>query len=107
MKIVIMVLGLLLMTTDAWALRCGRELVHKGDHKADVLYKCGEPDWTDERYVVRGNRLRHPYGALESSEFEEILIEEWIYNFGPRSFKQFLQFENGILKDIRKLDYGF
>lgn len=100
-------LGCLLISTDALALRCGRQLIHRGDHKSEVLDKCGEPDWAEERTAVRGSRLRHPKGALEISEFEEVLIEEWTYNFGPRKFKQLLQFENGILVEIQSLGHGF
>nr|WP_305888616.1 DUF2845 domain-containing protein [Methylomonas sp. SURF-2] len=96
----------MLAATDALAFRCGRELVQVGDHKLDVLEKCGEPEWTERRYGTRGSRLRHPYGALELNQYEEVVIDEWIYNFGRRKFKQFLQFENGVLKKIENLDYG-
>jgi len=92
--------------TNAWAFRCGRELVQVGDHKLDVLDKCGDPDSVEERIAVRGRRLNHPYGALQIEDYQEVLIEEWVYNFGPRKFKQFLQFEDGILKKIRNLSYG-
>jgi hypothetical protein len=106
MKRLALLLCLLLMATEAQAFRCGRKLVQIGDHQLDVLEKCGEPEWADERVGARGSRLRHPYGALEIGQYEQIVIEEWIYNFGRRKFKQFLYFENGILKDIRSLDYG-
>ncbi|QPK63658.1 DUF2845 domain-containing protein [Methylomonas sp. LL1] len=99
-------LCLLLCTTDAQAFRCGRQLVQEGDHKLDVLEKCGEPEWTDQRITVVASRLRHPYGALEYDQYEEIVIDEWVYNFGSRKFKQFLQFENGVLKKIKNLSYG-
>ena len=97
---------LLLIASDALALRCGRQLVQVGDHQLEVLDKCGEPDWTEQRIAVRGSRLRHPYGALEESRYEEVVIDEWLYNFGPRKFKQLLQFEDGVLKEIQNLDYG-
>ena len=106
MKRVALLVGLLLAAADAHALRCGRQLVQVGDHKTDVLEKCGEPESADTRFGVRGSRLRHPYGALQIEEFEEVLIEEWVYNFGPRKFKQFLQFEDGVLKKIDNLSYG-
>ena len=97
---------LLLVIGDALAFRCGRRLVHVGDHKLDVLEKCGDPEWAEQRVALRSSRLRHPYGALEEGRYEEVLIDEWIYNFGRRKFKQFLQFENGVLKKIEQLDYG-
>lgn len=106
MRKVLLVLLLSILTHDAMALRCGRQLVQVGDHKLDVLDRCGEPQWTDQRMGARGSRLRHPYGALELDQFEQILIDEWVYNFGPRKFKQYLYFENGILKKIDNLDYG-
>jgi len=96
----------LLISTNAQAFRCGRQLVQVGDHKTDVLEKCGDPEWTDQRTVVLRSRLRHPYGALQFDQYEEVTIDEWIYNFGSRKFKQRLQFENGILKKIENLDYG-
>jgi len=91
---------------DALAFRCGRKLVQVGDHQLDVLEKCGNPEWADQRIAMRSNLLRHPYGTLEEGRYEEVVIDEWVYNFGPRKFKQFLQFENGILKKIKRLDYG-
>ncbi|OAI09998.1 hypothetical protein A1359_17470 [Methylomonas lenta] len=106
MKKSVLLLSLLLVATDALAFRCGRQLVQVGDHKLDVLEKCGEPEWADQRMGVRGSRLRHPYGALEIDQYEQVVIDEWVYNFGRRKFKQFLYFENGILKDIQSLDYG-
>lgn len=106
MKNLLLILCLLLTSTDALAFRCGRKLVQVGDYKLDVLEKCGEPEWTDRRYAMRASRLRHPYGALELDQYEEAVIDEWIYNFGPRRFKQYLEFENGVLKKIDNLDYG-
>lgn len=97
----------ILLAPSAWAFRCGTQLVLVGDHKLDVLNKCGEPDYVDRRMGFRGNRLRHPpNNALEIDQFEEVEIEEWIYDFGRHKFKQFLQFENGVLKKIDLLDYG-
>lgn len=97
----------LLVASDAYALRCGHRLVQVGDHKLDVLEVCGEPDSVEVRTGVRGRRLRHPFGALEIDQFEEVVIEDWVYNFGRRKFKQLLEFEDGELKSIRNLGYGY
>lgn len=107
MKKIVLLLGFLLVagTTEA-AFRCGTRLVELGDHELEVLQKCGEPEFMDERVGYRGERLRHPRGALEIEQFEQIIIHEWIYNFGPRRLKQFLLFENGKLKEIRSLGRG-
>lgn len=93
-------------TAEASSLRCGRNLVQTGDHKLDVLQKCGDPDYADQRLGVAGSRFRYPRGTLEIDQYEQIVIDEWIYNFGPTQFKQYLRFENGILIEIRDLDYG-
>ena len=106
MKESVLLICLLLVIGDALAFRCGRKLVQVGDHELDVLNKCGDPEWTGQRIAVRSSNLRYPYGVLQEGQYEEIVIDEWIYNFGPRKFKQFLRFENGILKKIYKLDYG-
>jgi hypothetical protein len=104
---VVLTLWLTLCVTDALAMRCGTRLVRIGDHKLDVLEKCGEPDSVERRMGIRGSRLRHPRGVLEIEQFEQVEIEEWIYNFGPRKFKQLLEFENGELKEIYDVGYGY
>jgi hypothetical protein len=107
MRAVALLLVFLLGASDAHAMRCGHKLVQVGDYKLDVLERCGEPDSVERRTAVRGSRLRHPRGALEIDRFEEVEIEDWVYNFGPRKFKQLLEFEDGELKSIRNLDYGY
>ncbi|GAB4262913.1 MAG: hypothetical protein Kow0065_13670 [Methylomicrobium sp.] len=106
-KYFLMLGGLILVaSSNAWAFRCGQWVVQTGDHITDVHEKCGEPDYIDKRWGMSGNRFRYPRGTLEIENYEEIAIEEWIYNFGPRRLKQQLIFENGILKTIRSLGYG-
>ena len=100
-------------------LRCGTSLVHKGDTKADVIHKCGEPSsvesweeelvWRDYNYVPifsthagRYRWYREPFLVKEL-----IRIEEYRYNFGSTQFIRYLRFENGILKEITVGDYGY
>ncbi|MFX0202450.1 MAG: DUF2845 domain-containing protein [Candidatus Hodarchaeota archaeon] len=99
-------------------LRCGTRLVHKGDTKAEVIHKCGEPDyvesWEEERIkrdfytgvflerVWEYDRYREPFLVKEL-----VKIEEWTYNFGSTRFIRYLRFENGILKDISIGGYGY
>lgn len=92
---------------SAWALRCGRLLVEIGDHKIDVLRKCGPPTTQDRRTGVVGEKFRFPRRTLDVEKYEEVVIDEWVYNFGPRQFMQYLRFENGILKKISDLNYGY
>lgn len=37
----------------------------------------------------------------------DVIIEEWIYNFGSSRIQQSLRFENGKLMDIRNLGRGY
>ncbi len=110
-------LALLLAMQPALALRCGRELVIKGDYKADVIDKCGEPDHVETRYEHRGyanNAEITNYGAFNRRGFPanrfnygqqnyrdvEVEIEEWVYNFGSTRLRKVLRFENGRLTDV-------
>ncbi len=38
---------------------------------------------------------------------ESVSVDLWTYNFGARRFMRQLRFENGILKDIKSLRYGY
>lgn len=89
------------------AMRCGNLLVDIGDYKADVLRICGSPATKERYYGVRGQELRDPGNTLEFNRYDQIVIDEWIYNFGPRRLQQYLRFENGVLKEIRSLGYGY
>ena len=162
------------------ALRCGNNLISKGDHLIEVLEKCGNPahtdKWLDDRVVsvhTRNHRKRYtpnrytsnrytpnsytpnryrsrhqknrqreviryrhtPYGVTAPStnlhvrspyptyfietetnkrgkrsrivRTESVSVELWTYNFGARRFMRQLRFENGILKDIKSLRYGY
>lgn len=100
-------------------LRCGTNLVHEGDPKADVVHKCGEPSfvqsweeehvWKDYNYVPIYSTHTGRYGWYREPFLvkEFIRIEEYTYNFGSTRFIRYLRFENGILKDITVGDYGY
>jgi len=88
------------------AMRCGSRIVNEGAFKFEVLTKCGEPAFVDERVEYGVTRLYPPRHNLSLDYGEPLVIEEWTYDFGPRKFKRLLRFENGILEQIRVLDYG-
>ncbi|MCK9418482.1 MAG: DUF2845 domain-containing protein [Nitrospirae bacterium] len=72
-----------------------------GDTKAEVRIKCGEPFWKD-------SREEEVIGTIEGSKKKKVIIvvDEWIYNFGPNRFVRIYQFKNGKLVDIRTGGYG-
>jgi len=97
-----LILVMLLSAAPAAALRCGSDLVQVGDHRFEVLAKCGEPALVDswERKVYLA-----PYDNRIDSRL--VRIEEWTYNFGSSRFVKILRFENGRLVSIDEAGYGF
>lgn len=101
----------------AQAFRCGSKLVVEGMHEQEVIAICGEPEtrrqigyairpWDPRRGRPRSpgwTRYRDPaFGHL----VEEVVITEFVYNFGPRRLMQRLVFEGGLLARIEALGYG-
>lgn len=90
----------------AAAMRCGRKLVQLGDFKNEVIARCGEPESIETRTKIVGSTLHHPRRTLDIQEYEEIQVEDWIYNFGSSRLQYYLRFENGELKEIESLGRG-
>lgn len=94
-------------TAAADALRCGNRVISRGDHATRVLRYCGEPtavqSWVTHRGVVGFGNLYHP----DIGFVEEVLVEEWTYNFGPRRLMRQVRLENGIVEDVELLGYGY
>jgi hypothetical protein len=88
------------------AMRCGHKLVQLGDHINEVLARCGEPESVETRTKIVGNILHHPRRTLDIQEYEQIQVEDWVYNFGPSRLQYYLRFENGELKEIKNLGRG-
>ena len=106
-----------LFSHPVFALRCGQSLVDVGSYREDVIEKCGEPESIDTHIEVRGvnNRLggRTRPSPRNSIHFGqqywteiEVVVEEWIYDFGPRRFRYYLRFENGRLAEMKSLGKG-
>jgi hypothetical protein len=77
-----------------------------GDSTAKVLHICGEPESRDYRVVYH---LLHEENSVEASldpVFIPVILEEWVYDFGPKRFVQQLHFEDHILRNIQPLGYG-
>ena len=102
----------------AAAFRCGSKLVRDGMHEAQVIAVCGQPatmrnlgvavrsyDYSYRQQSSPGwsNYRRPGYGYLA----QEVIITEYVYNFGPRKFMQRLIFEGGVLVTIESIGYGY
>ncbi|MFI3156013.1 MAG: DUF2845 domain-containing protein [Methylococcaceae bacterium] len=101
----VLILGLCCLNT-AFAMRCGHNLVDVGDYKNEVLAKCGQPDSVETHTKIVGRTLHYPYRTLDLQQYEEVQVEEWIYNLGSSRFQQYLRFENGELKEVKSLGRG-
>jgi hypothetical protein len=102
----IVVLAGFLATAEALALRCGHRLITVGDHETKVLRYCGDPLSVQSRFARRlyvGEFPRRVFPGL----YEEVVVEEWTYNFGPRKLMRLVRIEDGYVAEIRQLGYGF
>ncbi len=107
----------LLLAEPAAAFRCGSKLVVDGMHEAQVIAACGEP--ATRRHLGYSVRSVSIYSRPLSpgwtrSHFpgystfsEEVVVTEFVYNFGPRKFMRRLRFEGGVLVNIDTIGRGY
>ena len=88
----------LFFTAQAQALRCGNKLVSIGDRMHKVHRLCGDPT-----YVDAYDQALSTYGYSQGS----VHVEVWTYNFGRNRFMREMIFENGVLRYINQLGYGY
>jgi len=108
----------LLIAEPAHAFRCGSKIVREGMHEQQVLAICGQPvsvrhlgytirayDLGYRRRVSQGfSELYYPgYGYLS----QEVVVTEYVYNFGPRKLMRRLIFEGSLLVTIETIGYGY
>lgn len=82
--------------------RCAPEAFHVGDSTYDVLSRCGDPASADGREELRAIEIAN--GTLES---RMVIVEVWVYDFGPQTFTRLLEFENGKLVKIEAGSWGY
>ena len=114
----IILLLALTFAAPAHAFRCGNKIVIKNMHEQQVRSACGEPTTVRHLgYAVRGIDLSTRRGAppgFSTRRFpgpghftQEVVMTEYVYNFGPRKFMRRLVFEGGILVSIDAIGYGY
>jgi NAD(P)H-hydrate repair Nnr-like enzyme with NAD(P)H-hydrate epimerase domain len=109
-------LGILLGAGDAAAdgMRCGNRLVSKGDTTYAVRSRCGEPSDATRRVETRTERRRVRVacgrGDARCERVQEVsadvVIDEWVYDFGPQQFVRYLTFVDGKLFHVETGSYG-
>ena len=99
------------------SLACDGRIVSTGDSRYDVKSICGEPDDASQRVEYRtvrgrvsGPCARDRSGKLRCQnsreEVVEVVVDEWIYDFGRNRFVEYLTFEQGHLLSVREGSYG-
>ncbi len=96
----------LAVSAPAQALRCCNRLIVEGDHVTKLLRYCGEPQYVQSR-LAHGVFIGDVGRVVLAGLFREVLIEEWTYNFGPHKLMRTVRIENGIVRGIRGLGYGY
>lgn len=103
-------------SAQADSLSCNNRIVSRGDSRYQVRATCGEPDDAVQRVEYRtlrgrwvgpctreGSKLRC---AGTEEHVVEVLIDEWVYDFGRNRFIEYLTFEQGQLVRVRSGSYG-
>lgn len=118
MRSAAVLIALLFAAAPAHAFRCGNKIVIEDMHEQQVINACGEPTAMRHLgYTVRAIGLPHrrnlvlkdAAGRFAGMHYytEEVIVTEYIYNFGPRKFMRRLVFEGGFLVEIESLGYGY
>jgi hypothetical protein len=101
-------------SAKASTFRCGTEIVRTGDLTAEVLMKCGKPDYAEEaasittgsiskrRSMGEEGRRRKGRTYAESS----VRVEHWYYDRGFNDFVYVLTFIGGRLANVKTVGYG-
>jgi hypothetical protein len=94
----------LFFTVNAYALRCGDEIIGTGDSKAKVLTRCGKPMLKEKVGAKKSTRTKgerrgaadnqYVYQKKQSSTKS---VEKWSYNCGKDDFIYVLTFEGGVV----------
>jgi hypothetical protein len=92
------------------SIHCQGGLVSEGDHRIDLLGKCGAPtlrqERVEERAVLASERLGNGRRvALERRV--SVVVEDWSYDLGPHAFVHVVRLENGRVVAIERLGYGY
>ena len=114
-----LILVAMLATSPAHAFRCKSKIVVDGMHEQQVVAACGQP--TTIRHIGYalqafdlGYRSHYPGGIGTGRSYpgygnlhQQVIVTEYVYNFGPRKFMRRLIFEGGVLVTIESIGYGY
>jgi hypothetical protein len=101
----VVAIALLAIAAPAHALTCGSRVISRGDDVAKLLESCGEPASVQSHHIDRTPVDAN--GRVYRGFTEEVLVEEWTYNFGPYQLMVKIRLDNGVVADIKYLGYGY
>ncbi len=100
-------LSVVVLTSTAEAFYCGRRLISSGDPQYKVQRLCGDPNDRQWRVTYRSHSVPDPQSGELITRDEPVIIEAWIYDFGPQRFLEEVAFENGRVITVQPLGYGY
>jgi len=116
---VLLLLVAMLATSPAHAFRCKSKIIVDGMHEQQVIAACGKPTtirhlgYALQAYNL-GYRNHYPGGISTGRSYpgygnlhQQVIVTEYVYNFGPRKFMRRLIFEGGVLVTIESIGYGY
>lgn len=87
---------------------CGNRVVTDGMTSGEVRAVCGEPAEITSRPILRRPVVwRHGRPYVIGDSQVEVVVETWIYNFGPTRLMRKLRFDDGVLQEIETLGHGY
>lgn len=90
--------------TDSGSMRCKGGIVSVDASAGEVLAKCGQPATTTQsaKKVVEKGQY-----ANQTRTITTVVVDNWIFNFGPDQFQYRLELQDGRVSRIESLDYGY
>jgi len=96
-----------LITQSLWAMRCGNRIIQRNDHISKIERFCDEPEsYTSSTIYKTRSRFSYRYQTYFQEEVP-VVLEEMVFNFGPTKFMRLVKLEDGIVKKVETLGYGF
>jgi hypothetical protein len=82
---------------------CSGGIVSQRDIASDVVRKCGQPAYTTQREQAVVEEGDSPSQRIVRT----IIIDDWIFNFGPNRFQYRVILKNGMVWSVESLGYGY
>ena len=102
----VLVAALAAFPAYADAVDCQGGAVFIGQTALDLLGKCGEPSWSDERIQERSTFVFDPSRQLSEVRKISVIVARWTYDFGPSRFIQTVTLEDGKVVAVDRGGYG-